>query len=35
MYLCSAATPPGPGVQGMCSANAAAEALRYLHREKG
>ena len=35
MYICSAATPPGPGAHGMCGANAAAEALRYLHREKG
>lgn len=32
MYLCSAATPPGPGAHGMCGANAAAEALAYLRR---
>jgi phytoene dehydrogenase-like protein len=31
-YLCSAATPPGPGAHGMCGANAAASALRHLHR---
>ncbi|MEQ0558080.1 NAD(P)/FAD-dependent oxidoreductase [Amycolatopsis sp. NEAU-NG30] len=32
MYLCSAATPPGAGAHGMCGANAAARALRYLRR---
>ncbi|MBE5441129.1 phytoene desaturase family protein [Mycobacteroides abscessus] len=30
MYICSAATPPGPGAHGMCGAHAAAEALRHL-----
>jgi len=32
MYICSAATPPGPGAHGMCGANAAALALAYLAR---
>jgi phytoene dehydrogenase-like protein len=30
MYICSAATPPGPGAHGMCGANAASSALAYL-----
>ncbi|WP_340379872.1 NAD(P)/FAD-dependent oxidoreductase [Streptomyces sp. SS7] len=29
-YLCSAATPPGPGAHGMCGAHAADRALRHL-----
>jgi phytoene dehydrogenase-like protein len=29
-YICSAATPPGPGAHGMCGAHAAARALRHL-----
>jgi phytoene dehydrogenase-like protein len=32
MFLCSAATPPGPGAHGMRGANAAASALRHLRR---
>ena len=31
MYICSAATPPGPGAHGMCGANAAQLALDYLN----
>ncbi|MDP9118115.1 MAG: NAD(P)/FAD-dependent oxidoreductase [Actinomycetota bacterium] len=32
MFLCSAATPPGPGAHGMGGAHAASGALRYLER---
>jgi phytoene dehydrogenase-like protein len=32
MYICSAATPPGPGAHGMCGANAAKLALARLVR---
>src|ERR1700753_1983222 len=32
MYICSAATPPGPGAHGMCGANAAKLALGYVAR---
>ena len=31
MYICSAATPPGPGAHGMCGANAAKVALASLN----
>lgn len=29
-FICSAATPPGPGAHGMCGANAARRALAHL-----
>jgi phytoene dehydrogenase-like protein len=32
VFICSAATPPGAGVHGMCGHNAAESALRYLER---
>ncbi|MBA3803014.1 MAG: NAD(P)/FAD-dependent oxidoreductase [Acidimicrobiia bacterium] len=32
VFLCSAATPPGAGVHGMCGAGAATSALRLLER---
>ncbi|WP_051406758.1 NAD(P)/FAD-dependent oxidoreductase [Nocardia sp. CNY236] len=34
-YICSAATPPGPGAHGMCGANAAQRALRRLSYDNG
>jgi phytoene dehydrogenase-like protein len=34
-FICSAATPPGPGAHGMCGAHAAARALRHLRSRPG
>jgi phytoene dehydrogenase-like protein len=31
-FICSAATPPGPGAHGMCGSHAATRALRHLRR---
>jgi hypothetical protein len=31
VFLSSSATPPGPGVHGMCGYGAAGSALKYLH----
>jgi phytoene dehydrogenase-like protein len=33
-FICSAATPPGPGAHGMCGAHAAGRALRWLGIEE-
>lgn len=34
-FICSAATPPGPGAHGMCGAHAARRALRFLGQTRG
>lgn len=34
MFLCSAATPPGAGVHGMCGYHAAHRALRHLQERR-
>jgi len=33
IFLCSASTPPGGGVHGMCGARAARSALKQLARQ--
>jgi phytoene dehydrogenase-like protein len=35
VFICSAATPPGAGVHGMCGFNAASSALRSIGASGG